>query len=54
LNVDINHIGVQQMTKTSTPLALMLAALTFVTLWAPTLAAPAAAETVAISLPALA
>lgn len=42
------------MTKTSTPLALVLAALTFVTLWAPTLITPAAAETVAISLSTLA
>lgn len=42
------------MTKTSTPFALVLAALTMVTLWAPTLATPAAAETVAVTLPALA
>jgi hypothetical protein len=42
------------MTKTSTPLALVLAALTFVTLWAPTLAAPVSAQTTHVTLPALA
>jgi hypothetical protein len=41
------------MTKTSTPLALVLAALTFVSLWAPTLSTPAAAQTVSVVLPAL-
>jgi hypothetical protein len=54
LNVDIEHIGERSMTKTSTPFALVLAALTFVTLWAPTLHIPAAAQTAAVTLPALA
>jgi hypothetical protein len=40
------------MTKTSTPLALVLAALTFVSLWAPTLA-PVAVQTAAVTLPVL-
>jgi hypothetical protein len=55
LNVDINHIGVQQMTKTSTPFALVFAALTFVSLWAPTLSTPTASvQTASVTLPALA
>jgi hypothetical protein len=37
LNVDINHIGVQQMTKTNRPFALLLAAALFTLLWVPTL-----------------
>lgn len=46
------------MTKPNAPFALALAALTFVALWAPTLSAPgatpAAAQTAAVLLPALA
>jgi hypothetical protein len=53
LNVDIDHIGERSMTKTSTPLALVLAALTFVSLWAPTLHTPAAVQTAAVTLPVL-
>jgi hypothetical protein len=53
LIVDIEHIGERLMTKTSTPLALALAALTFVSLWAPTLHIPAATQTAAVTLPVL-
>jgi hypothetical protein len=53
LNVDIEHIGERSMTKTSTPFALILAALTFVTLWTPTLQASAPAQTAAVTLPVL-
>jgi hypothetical protein len=53
LIVDIEHIGERSMTKTSTPLALALAALTFVSLWAPTLHIPAATQTAAVTLPVL-
>ncbi len=42
------------MTKTSTPLALALAALTFVTLWAPTLHVPTTTYAAAVTLPVLA
>jgi hypothetical protein len=42
LNVDINHIGVQQMTKSKSPFAALLAAALVVSLWAPTLAMPEA------------
>lgn len=42
------------MTKTSTPLALVLAALTFVALWAPTVSTPAAAQSASVTLPVLA
>jgi hypothetical protein len=53
LIVDIDHIGERSMTKTSTPFALVLAALTFVTLWAPTLQASAATYAAAVTLPVL-
>lgn len=42
------------MTKTSTPFALVLAALTFVSLWAPTLHTPAALQAAVVTLPVLA
>lgn len=42
------------MTKSTTPLALILAALTFVSLWAPTLNAPTATYTASVTLPVLA
>lgn len=42
------------MPKSNTPLALALAALTFVALWAPTVTVPAAAQTAPVTLPALA
>lgn len=42
------------MTKTTTPFALVFAALAFVSLWAPTLHMPAATHTAAVTLPALA
>jgi hypothetical protein len=41
------------MTKTSTPFALVLAALTFVSLWAPTLQVPAPVQTASVTLPVL-
>jgi hypothetical protein len=53
LTIDIEHIGERSMTKTSTPFALILAALTFVSLWAPTLHVPAATQTAAVTLPVL-
>lgn len=42
------------MTNTSAPFALVLAALTFVSLWAPTLHVPAATYAAAVTLPVLA
>jgi hypothetical protein len=55
LIVDIEHIGERSMTKTSTPFALVLAALTFVALWAPTLHVPAAsyAASATVTVPVL-
>jgi hypothetical protein len=44
LNVDINHIGVREMTQYRNLLAVTLSALAFVTLWLPTLSVPAAAQ----------
>jgi hypothetical protein len=43
LNVDINHIGVQQMTTANRPLAALLVAAMFALLWVPTLSVPAQA-----------
>jgi hypothetical protein len=54
LIIDIGHIGEQSMPTTVTPVALVLAALTFVSLWAPTLATPAQAQTASVTLAALA
>jgi hypothetical protein len=53
LNVDINHTGVRQMTKTKSPFAALLAAVLVVSLWAPTLAMPEAQATTLL-VPALA
>jgi hypothetical protein len=54
LNVDINHIGVQQMTNTTRPAALLFAAAMFALLWVPTLAMPVQAAVTAIPLVELA
>jgi hypothetical protein len=54
LNVDINHIGVQQMTTTNRPLAALFAAAMFMLLWVPTLAEPAQAAATSVSPAALA
>lgn len=43
MNININHIGVQQMIKHNRPFALLLAAAMVVGLWVPTLTLPAQA-----------
>jgi hypothetical protein len=56
LIVDIEIIGERQMTQTTKPFALILAAAAFLTLWLPTLAVPAQAQvhTAVVTLPVLA
>jgi hypothetical protein len=56
LIVDIEIIGERQMTQTTKPFALIFAAAAFLSLWLPTLAVPAQAQThtASITLPILA